>query len=262
MIYRVDRLPDNQINPFTSNKYDETWMALALTFSADNKLVSGVGSEGVYFIRLSILLNKDWELCVGDFIGYCEANNLNGILVMSQEEYQNVMQKYLGHSYNEANLRKDEPNILIHSTTAESWESIKRDGMLKSWNRLKSEAVEWEDHPIGDKLGDIEDFQNYIMFGGGVTGEIVVSSKQAHCINMDINAEYRTGARLYFDAKLMAEDGLLIRDGAHIKVRDTLPLAPYLIWAATWDVLGLSSQISTPKIFAETADEQFRKKFK
>ncbi len=78
---------------------------------------------------------------------------------------------------------------------------------------------------------------------------------------MDINAEYQTGARLYFDAKRMAQDGLLVRDGCHIKVKDRLPLAPYLIFAATWDNIGLTSPISTPKIFSEMADAAFRTKF-
>lgn len=75
---------------------------------------------------------------------------------------------------------------------------------------------------------------------------------------MDINAEYKTGARLYFDAKKIAEDGLLIRDGCHMKLKDALPLTPYLIWAATWDKIGLSSPISTPKIFSEAADKRLR----
>ena len=96
------------------------------------------------------------------------------------------------------------------------------------------------------------------MFGGGVSGEIVVSSKLSGFINMNVNAEYHTGARLYFDAKKMAEDGMLVRDGAHVKVKGYLPLEPYLMWVATWDKLGLNSPLSTPKIFAETADDRFR----
>ena len=47
------------------------------------------------------------------------------------------------------------------------------------------------------------------MFGDGVTGEIVVNSKQQGKIVMSTDAEYLTGARLYFDAKRMAHDGLL-----------------------------------------------------
>lgn len=95
------------------------------------------------------------------------------------------------------------------------------------------------------------------MFGGGVSGEIAVNSKQLGKIVMDIDAEYKTGARLYFDAEKIARDGLLVRDGAHVKVKDCLPLEPYLIWIATWDKVGLESQISTPRIFTELSDEKF-----
>lgn len=130
---------------------------------------------------------------------------------------------------------------MIHSTTIENWTKIQRDGMLKSWNKLKSENTSFEKQPIGIQLGDPANFSDYIMFGSGVSGEIVVSSKQSGKINMDINAEYQTGARLYFDAEKMAKDGLLIRDGAHIKVKDILTLEPYLIYSATWDKVGLPS---------------------
>ena len=78
---------------------------------------------------------------------------------------------------------------------------------------------------------------------------------------MDENIEYKTGARLYFDIQKIAEDGLLLRDGSEIKVKDSLPLNPYLIWVSTWDKIGLPGEISTPKIFAEKSDEFFKKNF-
>lgn len=258
MIYRVDYLPENKINPITGQEYDSSWIAFTLTCSVDNRAITGMGKEGVYFIRVSRFLNDDWQLSVGDFIGYCEANALNGILVMSESDYDDSLRKYDGHSYNESVLRKDEALVLIHSTTADCWKSIQHDGALKSWNQLKRDSAEWESKPIGAQLGDLAEFSDYIMFGGGVSGEIVVSSKLSGFINMDVNAEYHTGARLYFDAKKMAEDGMLVRDGAHVKVKGSLPLEPYLMWVATWDKLGLNSPLSTPKIFAESADERFR----
>ena len=258
MIYRVDYLPENKINPITGQEYDSSWIAFTLTCSVDNRAITGMGKEGVYFIRVSRFLNDDWQLSVGDFIGYCEANALNGILVMSESDYNDALRKYDGHSYNESVLRKDEALVLIHSTTADCWKSIQHDGALKSWNQLKRDSAEWESKPIGAQLGDLAEFSDYIMFGGGVSGEIVVSSKLSGFINMDVNAEYHTGARLYFDAKKMAEDGMLVRDGAHVKVKGSLPLEPYLMWVATWDKLGLNSPLSTPKIFAESADERFR----
>ena len=36
-----------------------------------------------------------------------------------------------------------------------------------------------------------------------------------------------------------------------------MPLEPYLIWTATWNKVGLESQISTPRIFTELSDEKF-----
>ena len=128
MIYRVDDLPENKINPFTGQEYDSSWIVFTLTCSIDNRAITGMGKEGVYFIQLSRFLNDDWWLSVGDFVGYCEANKLNGVLVMSESDYANAMKKYTGHSYNEPMLREDESLVLIHSTTADSWDSIQRDG--------------------------------------------------------------------------------------------------------------------------------------
>lgn len=71
--------------------------------------------------------------------------------------------------------------------------------------------------------------------------------------------EHGPGVRLYFDMRKVAEDGLLIRDGCHLKVKDTLPLSPYLIWAADWKSVGLSSRHSTPSEFTCKANSCFNK---
>ena len=118
MIYRVDYLPENKINPITGQEYDSSWIVFTLTCSAENRAITGKSEEGVYFIRVSRCLNDDWRLSVGDFVGYCEANELNGILVMSEADYKDALRKYDGHSYNEPVLRKEEASVLIHSTTA------------------------------------------------------------------------------------------------------------------------------------------------
>ena len=62
------------------------------------------------------------------------------------------------------------------------------------------------------------------------------------------------------DMKKIVEDGLAVRDGAHLKVKDKLPLKPYLIWTATWENVGLDNRISTPKIFTEKANMEFKKR--
>lgn len=258
MIYCVDELTESKINPITEHEYDGSWIILMLTDSEDYQQMCGSNNGCAYTVKVSRIKCDDWKMAVGDLISFNEANAKNIILVMTKEELNTAQAYYKGHICNENFLRGNEPSVLIHSTTMNSWEQIQRDGMLKSWNILKTEKVITEKQPIGIQLGDPTDFSNYIMFGGGVTGEIVVNSKQKGEIVMDTDTEYLTGARLYFDAKRMAQDGLLIRDGCHLKVKDTLPLTPYLIWVATWNTIGLTSQISTPKIFAERSDKQFQ----
>lgn len=258
MVYRVDKLTECDINPITGCGYDSSWIVLMLTDSTEYQFMCGSRNGCAYTIKVSRTKCDDWKMTVGDFISFNEANAKNIILALTESEYDAVTDYYKGHSYNEPVLRKGEPLVLVHSTPMNSWKQINQDGMLKSWNKLKAERAVEEEYPIGIQLGDPTDFSDYIMFGGGVTGEIVVNSKQQGKIIMDINAEYLTGARLYFDAKRMAQDGLIVRDGCHLKVKDTLPLAPYLIYAATWDRIGLASQVSTPKLFSEKADEEFR----
>lgn len=262
MVYRIDKLSENNINPITGRGYDCSWRILMLTESSDYQQMCGSSNGCAYTIKTSRCKCKHWEMAVGDFIGFCEANMKNALLVMSEADLNSAKEHYEGHRYNEPFLREYEPSVLVHSTPTNCWTLIKRDGILKSWNLLKAEKAIAEEQPIGIQLGDPTDFSDYIMFGGGVTGEIVVSSKQQGSIVMDTNAEYLTGARLYFDAKRMAQDGLLVRDGCHLKVKDILHLEPYLIWTATWETIGLESQVSTPKIFAEQADKQFQSIYK
>ena len=258
MIYRLDGLSESIINPITEHTYDNSWMILMLTDSLDYQQMCGTNPGCAYTIKMSRNQCNNWKMAVGDFIGFCEANKKNAILVMSEADFRAAKKHYGDHRYNEPLLRENESSVLVHSTPMNSWEQIKCDGMLKSWNLLKTEKAITEEKPIGIQLGDPTDFSDYIMFGSGVAGEIVVNSKQQGKIVMDIDAEYLTGARLYFDAKRMAQDGLLVRDGCHLKVKDRLPLEPYLIWTATWATIGLASQVSTPKIFAEQADKQFQ----
>lgn len=262
MVHRVDDFEENSINPITNTAYDDSWIVFTLTDCTNNFVFSGSENGCAYTIKVSRFMNTDWKLLVGDFIDYCKADGLNGILAISKKDYDDAMAYYQGHKYNDPFIRESESPILIHSTTMDSWMKIQKDGSLKSWNMLKKEGFIKEDYPIGKLIGDPSNYSDYVMFGGHMSGEIVVSSKQAEKIIMDVTAEYKTGARLYFDAKKIAEDGLLIRDGAHLKVKNQLSLEPYLIWSATWDKIGLSSQISTPQIFAKTSDEIFKSKFK
>ncbi len=260
MIYRLDDFVESNINPITNRSYDDSWIIWQLTDSKEYKQMVGSFNGCAYSIKFS-RYTEGWEMSVCDFIGFNKCQNKNMILVISETDLKSAQEKYKGHSFDEPILRNGEQVYTIHSTPLKNWKSIQKDGFIKSWNILKKENVITEQKPIGSLLGDPVDFSDYIMFGKNVAGELVVNSKQQGMIVMDANAEYLTGARLYLDMKKIVEDGLAVRDGAHLKVKDKLPLKPYLIWVATWENVGLESQISTPKIFCEKANEEFIKRF-
>ena len=50
-------------------------------------------------------------------------------------------------------------------------------------------------------------------------------------------------------------------DGQHLKVRESMPLEPYLLWACDWKNAGLQSEISTPHLFREAANKHFNELF-
>ena len=225
------------------------------------KTITTPTTRRAYTVRISRERCPAWPLAVCDLIDFNREQGNHVLLVMPQADLDRARAAYRGHSCRDSFLREAEPAVLIHSTPFPNWEAIRRDGALKSWNLLREERAVWEDCPIGSQLGDPAGFSDYIMLGCGITGEIVVNSRQQGRIVMDAEAKYRTGARLYFDAARIARDGLLVRDGCHWKVRDTLPLQPYLIWAATWDLVGLPGPVSTPAAFAEQSDARFRALF-
>jgi hypothetical protein len=251
-----------QLNPFNHNKrYDCGWIMLKLLDSASFKQYTGGGTNGIFQLIIT-KKNIDWEYRIFDFIQYEMACGHNIILAVNQEDYETAQKTYARHSYMDNFLRFYEKKILVHTTTKESYQAIKLDCCLKSWNILQQEKALNEDKPIGALLGDPMNYSDYIMFSnGGYSAERVISSKQKGYIEMDVDKPYTAGARLYFDCGKIAQDGLLVRDGAHLKVKQCLPLEEYLLWAATPGELGISEE-TTPRIFAEKADIMFEEMFK
>ena len=254
MIHRFDCLEDARELTF-----DASWRIAVLADSEYDR-VCGKGENGAYTIRFSRRFDS-WKMRMGDFADYAQTYHHNALMILPEEDFQAFQTFYLGHSCRERILRPDEPSILIHSTPLENWASIRRDGVLKSWNLVHQADPSGEEAPIGRLLGDPEDLRNYIMLGSGANSEIVVASKQAGKLVMNREAPYRSGARLYLDAQKIALDGLLIRDGNHLMVRDELPLDRYLLWAATWENIGLPERTTTPALFAKLADQAFEQKF-
>lgn len=259
-MYRFDVEQFGKINPVTGKPYSPEWSVWCLTNSDKYTQVTGSLNSGAYIVKCS-RFSTNSEMSLGDFIGYNKAINRKIIIFIDESDFKMAEEKYNGHTFNEPYLRSYEQCYAVHSTTLENFEKIKRDGCLKSFNLLKAENADFAEKPIGSILGDPEEFSNYVMLGKNVSGEIAVCSKQYGKIVTNLNAEYITGVRLYFNLKKIAADGLVIRDGTHIKVKNVLPLKPYLIWTATFKNAGLKSVVSTPQIFSQNADLKFAEIF-
>lgn len=196
-----------------------------------------------------------YDLC--DFINFYKGTDIEVISEISNDDLALARELYGNHQYNEHILREYEPDVMVHSTTKDNVQSILSDKKLKAWNLLCAEKSDWEDKPIGALLGDIEDFSNYVMLSGiSQNNEIITASKSNGEINTDVNQSYVAGARFYLNAQKLAGDGLLLRDGAHIKVRDYIDLEKYLIWYSTPEILGVEEH-TTPKVFFELSNKKF-----
>lgn len=215
--------------PFNYNEgYGPDWVFLKLLESAAFKQYTGGGRDGIFQLVIT-KQNIDWEYRILDFIQYNTACHNNIILSVDKSDYHIAEETYGNSKYNDNFLRSYEKPILVHSTSIESYNKIIACGYLKSWNVLSSDGLQSEAKPIGELLGDPLDYRDYIMFNnGGVSAERVVSSRQKGYLEMNVDQPYIPGARLYFDGKKITEDGLLIRDGAYLKVKTSLPLDKYL----------------------------------
>lgn len=240
-----------QYNSFSENgEYGENWVSISLNRSRY------IMPETKFLYGCIIGRKVDfWEYRVMDYINYNLMYDRNVIFVGSKRLYKKALKKYGDHSIYDRKLRPYENRYVVHSTTTENYQNIKKQGCIKSWNILKKEIPDFETQPIGAMLGDPEDFRDYIMLGSGVQCEIVVLSKQKNQLCHDADEEYTPGARIYFDNKILAEKGLLVRDGIHYKVKNELPLS-LALFIATVDNIKINGKV-TPNIFAEAADIKF-----
>ncbi len=248
-------------NPFDPRgEFSPDWMFLTLVRNGNAAMQAGTGTGGVYQVTLC-RAQPDWRFRLYDCIHYAAAHSKHLILAVDADDMAAGYEAYGNHTFRDAFLRPGEPVVAVHSTTAEAYDKVLADGALYCWNLLKRTGRIREMYPIGAVLGDPLDFSDYVMLdGGGERSELVVSSRQKGFIDMNADVEYTTGARLYFDLKKVAEEGLLVRDGVHYKVPERLPLAPFLICAVTSTTLHLP-KYSTPRLFAGAADAWFQSQF-
>ena len=105
MIYRIDEFIENHINPITMREYDKSWLVLVLTDSTDYEKMCGSNCGCAYTVKISRTRCREWKMAVGDFIHFCESNQKNAILVMSEAERNIVKEIYQGHACDEPILR-------------------------------------------------------------------------------------------------------------------------------------------------------------
>lgn len=230
-------------------------IVLKLTNTTDYNIFMS-RENGAYTVKLSKNL-KHWYMEFCDMLGFYQHTDIEVEVIADVEDIKHAEKLYGNHSYKDCFLRNYESKVLVHSTTIENARSILNDKKIKSWNILRQEKNDWEARPIGSLLGDIDDFSNYVMLSGvNQNNEIISASKQFGRIIMDDSCEYIAGARFYLDAERLAKDGLILRDGVHLKVKDFISLSKYMIWYSTADILGINGK-TTPKKFMELSNKKF-----
>ncbi len=158
-------------------------------------------------------------------------------------------------------LAAEESEWLVHSTDLAAWAHIQDCGELRSLSLLQRENRE----PLAlglSELSEPQDYADYVMLSllGMIGPENVVASRAFGRVFTEENTAYTPGVRLYFDGHRIIDDGLAVWDGVHlIKVRDHLPLEPYLLAAMTAETLDPQSLVDqwTPRSFMEAADARF-----
>lgn len=244
------------INPVNGRRYEQGWICLRLTDEAEYEVFCG-GRE-LYCAAIS-KRNPGWKYRVMDFVEYSLKQGKDVIFSGDRADYEEARREYAGHCHKDRFLRRHEVRVMVHSATPEGYFSIVRMGALKSRKLLIEEGIISSEKPsIGRKLCAPEDFEDYVMLSqGGWDGELVVASKQLGRLEANPQVTYRPGARFYFDAEAIALDGLLVRDGLHVKTERQLPLAAYLLWTATPENVDPYENEWTPKKFVEKADRSF-----
>jgi len=217
-------------------------------FKADpniNGMLCGKSPCGCY--RLAVNPNAaDFAERLHDFLAYETAHGRQVFVDAPGIDIANLPKPPAG-------LRPNDPRFVVHSTLLSSYENILRDGCLKSAAQLNIPAIGFA------PLGEPDNYLDYIMFAAmeGCGAEIVVNSRLRGVVCYDPNAAYVPQARMYFDAHRIIANGLAVRDGVHdLKVRDTLPLEPYLVRTIFAEDVALppGEPHWTPKNFSAQAD--------
>ena len=260
-------------NPFSPDgAYGEGWSCFQLLDRDDADYTTGRSPDGPFGVvagrRMPDLPSR---LC--DFLRYEHRHGRQVILAFPEGvDAGEIVRSAWQATADERAVRASDPPVVVHSTTGEAWKAIERDGMLKSAARLRAEGY-LSASPLpetselsGYYCGEPGEYADYIMFGGlghpSVESILVSKERGSFCLDRDVR--YEPGVRLYLDLHAVIRDGLGVRDGLHLaKVRDHLPLTPYLIHAiGVADIQGDRLQEWTPRLFTQEADRAFQQQWR
>ncbi|ADL53078.1 hypothetical protein [Clostridium cellulovorans] len=244
-------------NPFSvDGQYGESWSAFI--YDEEIQYYSNVVHKTkVYCLKVSPDLDKDFQRII-DFVKY-ETYHKRNVIIKVHKKLRPSIEAVLRNNFadNDTAIRETDPRWVVHSTTKDSWEEIKKSGFLYSPSELKRMNILVKE--IGLKeLVEPKDYSDYIMFDilNGC-GEIVVNSRQLGYVCTKPDIPYNPGVRLYFDAYKIIKDGLAVRDGLHIiKVKEKLHFQEYLAMAVTADI-STTRELWTPTTYTEWANRYF-----
>ena len=253
-------------NPFSEDgKYDFGWSSFCILDEDTDQFYTGKCEAGPFSARFGRNV-KNLERKLVDFLRYENDNRRQVILAFPADiDIDEYVNQALKQTPRESVIRPEDPPIIVHATTRESWQSIWADQALKASLHLGEK--EWQTGPLTEiewyYQHEPPEYRDYIMFGemDGTTSESILASKAQGRFVMHAEAEYEPGIRLYFNNHQLIEAGLGIRDGLHlIKVNQSLPLAPYLLAAISVDDVDPDGKVKvwTLKTFVESANQVFR----
>lgn len=221
--------------------------------------------EGVDPVPFAGCCGTSIETRLADFLRYETSHGRDVIVSFPPDiDAAEIINRALKTTPGRETVRPNDPRWWVHSTTRENWVKIRECGELRSFSRMRRE----KGSPGGIGLfsfGEPADYADYVMLGSalGIGPEHVVSSQQKGFLITEEDTPYTPGVRLYFDGHRIIRDGLAVSDGLHlVKVRDHLPLEPYLTAAVIVSDVDLAGDVQTwtPWTFLNASNVWFMEK--
>ena len=256
----------NHPNPFSlDGSYGCKWSYFEIVDDLGENFTHGKLDNGLFHLRAGRAVAK-LGARLADFLRY-EPKHGRSVIVHGPPDIavDSMVAEAIESNPDGSYLSEEESRWVVHSTDLDAWDNVQRCGTLRSQASLRREGREVVGLGLS-LLKEPEDYAQYIMFSSvdAIGPEHVVASRSKGDIFTEENTPYTPGVRLYVDGHRIIRDGLAVWDGVHfLKVRDRVPLEPYLLAAVTTSDLDLERGASewTPRTFLDAATAHFRARF-